>query len=264
MQVSSLDLFKRWLPMPKQPETEHHPADLIFASIVHEIRSPIAIIMGFAELLEDGAAGPLSQGQQRYVTKIREGAHDIERLVNDVLDLVKLERGDFTLDSQAVAAQDLAYAVAEAFEAIARKRLIDLTVDVPIMPFLEADPVRLKQVLYNLVSNALKFTPEGGRVVIQARRQGDMATFSVSDTGIGIPPEALPRLFKGFYQVKPTCGGSGLGLMIAKRLVEAHRGTIGVESQPDAGTTFTFTIPLCATDPVPQRASMWLAPSALP
>ncbi|HEY9856019.1 MAG TPA: HAMP domain-containing sensor histidine kinase [Stenomitos sp.] len=264
MPMTPLALFKRWQPMHKQPEAEHHPADLLFASIVHEIRSPIAIIMGFAELLEDGAVGPLSHGQVRYITKIREGAQDIERLVNDVLDLVKLERGDFTLDSQGVPARELAYAVAEAFEAIAQKRLVELSVDVPVMPQLEADPIRLKQVLYNLVSNALKFTPEGGRVLIQARRQRDMVAFSVADTGIGIPAEALPNLFQGFYQVKPTCGGSGLGLMIAKRLVEAHHGTIFVESRLDAGTTFTFTIPLRTPDPLPRRATMRLAPSPIP
>ncbi len=264
MQATSLDKFKRWLPMSKQPPAEHHPADLLFASIVHEIRSPIAIIMGFAELLEDGAAGALNQGQQRYVTKIREGAHDIERLVNDVLDLVKMERGDFTLDCQPIEARDLAYAVADAFEAIAQKRLIDLSVDVPALPPLEADPVRLKQVLYNLVSNALKFTPEGGRVVIQARRLGEFVSFCVADTGVGIPHDALPNLFKGFYQVKPTCGGSGLGLMIARHLVQAHGGSIEVESQLQVGTTFTFTIPLCKADPAPRRATMWIASSPIP
>lgn len=264
MHVTSLELFKRWLPMPKRPASEHHPADLLFASIVHEIRSPIAIIMGFAELLEDGAAGDLNAGQQRYVTKIREGAHDIERLVNDVLDLVKLERGDFSLDRHEVAPHEVASAVAEAFEAIAQKRLIDLSLDVPVLPPVEADPVRLKQVLYNLVSNALKFTPEGGRVVIQARRQGDMVAFCVSDTGVGIPEDALPNLFRGFYQVKPTCGGSGLGLMIARHLVEAHGGTIGVTSQLDLGTSFTFTIPLAQSEPVPGRATVWLASSPIP
>lgn len=262
MHVTSLALFKRWRPMPKRPATEQHPADLLFASIVHEIRSPIAIILGFAELLEDGAAGTLNDGQQRYVAKIREGAHDIEHLVNDVLDLVKLERGDFTLDSQAVAAREMADMVAEAFEAIAHKRLIELSVEVPPLPLLEADPARLKQILYNLVSNALKFTPEGGRVVIQARDHGAHVAFSVSDTGVGIPHDAVPNLFRGFYQVKPTCGGSGLGLMIAKRLVEAHRGTIDVESQLNVGTTFTFTIPVHPT--LPQRATMWLTSSPIP
>lgn len=249
--------------MPKRHATEQNPADLLFASIVHEIRSPIAIIMGFAELLEDGAAGSMNDGQQRYVSKIREGAHDIERLVNDVLDLVKLERGEFLLDPEPVAVREMAESVAEAFEAIAHKRLIELRVDVPVLPAVEADPMRLKQILYNLVSNALKFTPEGGQVVIRAARQQERVAFSISDTGVGIPQEALPNLFKSFYQVKPACGGSGLGLMIAKRLVEAHGGSIDVASQLRVGTTFTFTLPLGLLDS-PSRATGWLTAGPLP
>lgn len=243
--------------------TEQHAADMLFASIIHELRSPIAIIMGFAELMEDGAAGPLNDGQHRYIAKIQEGAHDIERLVNDVLDLAKLERGEFLLDRQLVAAHEMADTVAEAFEAIAHKRLIELGVDVPALPSFEAAPMRLKQILYNLVSNALKFTPEGGSVVIRARSHGEHIAFSVSDTGMGIPHEALPNLFRGFYQVKPACGGSGLGLMIARHLVEAHGGGISVASELQVGTTFTFTLPIRPADPTARAAGDRREPAAV-
>ncbi|MNT38223.1 Alkaline phosphatase synthesis sensor protein PhoR [compost metagenome] len=113
----------------------------------------------------------------------------------------------------------------------------------PSLPKVLADPQRLKQIFNNLISNALKFTPEGGTVLLSAHPQGDRIAFRVTDTGIGIPRESLSRLFEGFYQVRKNQGGTGLGLMIAKQLVEAHGGRIHVDSELGKGTSFTFTLP---------------------
>src|SRR5690606_11490167 len=134
--------------------------------------------------------------------------------------------------------------IATSFAALAEKRKIRIQIQAsPSLPEVHVDAQRLKQIFNNLISNALKFTPEGGTVTLSAYPQGEQVAFRVSDTGIGIPRESLSRLFAGFDQVRQNHGGTGLGLMISKHLVEAHGGSIQVSSELGKGTAFTFTLP---------------------
>jgi signal transduction histidine kinase len=225
--------------------TPHLPAlEVLFAALIHELRTPLSIITGFTELMEDGAGGEPSHQHRLYLGQIRERAEDIELLVNDMLDFVKLRQGAMVLDTLPVSARETLEMVAASFGPIALKRQISIEVRCQRgLPSVQADPARLRQILNNLISNALKFTPEHGLITLRAHLSGEMVAISVVDTGIGIPPASLPHLFESFYQVKPACGGTGLGLMIAKQLVMAHGGTIAVQSEPGEGSTFTVTIP---------------------
>ena len=240
---------------------EEISSETLFASIVHELRTPLCIVTGFSELMADEVAGPLTDQQFHYLGQIREGAEQIATLVDDVLDFVKLREGRMELDRTLVAPQEAMRAIAESFDALAAKRKVTLTVKAsPSLPKVMADAKRLTQIFNNLISNALKFTPEGGTVLLSAHPQGDRIAFRVSDTGIGIPRESLSHLFEGFYQVRHNQGGTGLGLMISKQLVEAHGGTIHVSSELGKGSTFTFTMPASLASVVPERRASVTAP----
>jgi signal transduction histidine kinase len=218
---------------------------LLYPAIVHEIRTPLSIIGGFAELMEDGAAGTLTDRQRLYLNQIRDRAADIDLLLGHVLDYDRIQHGGLPMVPQFVAPVLALERVVLAFSGIAAQRGVDLSFRAsPALPQVWADPRRLGQILDNLVSNALKFTPDAGAVVLGACPAGDEIAFSVSDTGTGIPPEALERLFEAFYQAEPATTGSGLGLLIAKHLVEAHGGEITVTSDCGSGANFTFTLPI--------------------
>lgn len=231
-------------------------SETLFASIVHELRTPLCIVTGFAELMADEVAGPLTPQQDHYVGQIRDGASQIAALVDDVLDFVKLNEGRMVLERQALVPHEALSAMAGAFTPLADKRRVRLTISAsPSLPLVDADPHRLKQIFNNLMSNALKFTPEGGVIILSAHPQADRVVFRVRDSGIGIPSESVERLFTEFYQVRPNQGGTGLGLMVAKQLVEAHGGQIHVSSEPGKGTTFSFSLPtVMASAPVRRAA----------
>jgi signal transduction histidine kinase len=220
-------------------------------SVSHELRTPLTAIKGYAEFLEDGIGGALPPEQLNFVGEILQGAARLERLVDDLLDFARLESGAFKL---VLAEGDLVAkvrAIAHASKPQAAERAITLTLNVPeaAVP-LQMDAGRIEQVLNNLVGNALKFTPPGGRVTVTVRPGADAVRVEVADTGDGIAPGHLPHLFDRFYQVDNTStrqvGGTGLGLAISKALVEAHGGHIGVESTPGAGSTFWFSLPTAA------------------
>jgi PAS domain S-box-containing protein len=231
-------------------------ADLVNA-VSHELRTPLTSIMGYAEFLEDQLGGPLSPEQHQYVGQIQEGTRRLQRLVDDLLDFARLEAGTFTL---ALADADLGRKLDEVVESLrpqARDRAITLRCERPEGPFMvRMDAGRIGQVLLNLIGNALKFTPAGGQVRARLSRAGAAARLEVADTGIGIPPEHLPKLFEKFYQVDSSAtrerGGAGLGLSIAKALVEAHGGRIGARSTLGQGSTFWFELPLAGPPLLPQ------------
>jgi signal transduction histidine kinase len=216
--------------------------------VTHELRTPLTSIRGFAEFLEDGIGGQLSTDQQDFVRHIQGNAEQLGALVDDLLDLARLEAGRFTLKCQAVELVGLAREVADGLRPQALSAGLTLAVDAPPSPLaLQADPVRLRQVLGNLLANAVKFTPAGGTVTIALRDEGDTRVIRVADTGIGIAEEHMPRLFSKFFQVESalnrTFKGTGLGLPITKGLVEAHGGRIEVRSRPGEGTTVTVWLP---------------------
>ena len=228
------------------------------ASMSHELRTPLHTIIGFSELLAEELEGPLNQKQQRFVRHIHTDSLHLLELINDVLDISKIEADRLELRPEAF---DLTALVAESLASVrslaeAKSHKLETALDVPTA--LEADRLRIKQVLVNLLSNAIKFTPEGGRIRLEASVQEPFVVVSVSDTGVGIPPEEHESIFDKFHQVGATTKGvregTGLGLAITKRLVEQHGGTISVQSQPQRGSTFVFTLPLGTADRKTQGA----------
>ncbi|HEY9899795.1 MAG TPA: ATP-binding protein [Pantanalinema sp.] len=223
--------------------------DELLQSVSHELRTPLTSIFGYSEFLEEGTAGALNAQQGEYVQQIRAASLQLERLVDDLLDNARISAGTFRLN---LAPSDLGRQIREAVRALRlRAAEAGVRLEVELAPgdlTLAMDPQRIQQVLTNLIANALKFTPREGRITVRARREGQRLHCEVQDTGIGIAPEDLPKLFQRFAQLEAGRRerGTGLGLSISKALVEAHGGTIGVFSQKGKGTTFWFTLPTTA------------------
>lgn len=220
------------------------------ASMSHELRTPLHTIVGFSELLAEETKGPLNEDQKRFVNHIHTDSLHLLALINDILDLSKIEAGRLDLRRETF---DIATVIEDALSSIrphALAKSIAIETDVPTAISVDADRLRLKQILYNLLSNAVKFTPEGGRVRIDVGTNEGLVEISVSDTGVGIPPEEHASVFDKFYQVGATTKGvregTGLGLAITKRLVEEHGGRIWLQSEPNKGSRFTFAIPFRA------------------
>ncbi|HEX3093389.1 MAG TPA: PAS domain-containing sensor histidine kinase [Candidatus Angelobacter sp.] len=218
------------------------------ASMSHELRTPLHTIIGFSELLTEQLEGPLGEKQQRFIGHILQDARHLLELINEILDISKIESGRLELKRESF---DFSQCVEEVLAGIrhqAAARNITLENKNRFQSSLHADRLRVKEILYNLLSNAVKFTPEGGRVWVEAISEGDTLHVSVCDTGIGIPEKEHPSIFEKFYQVGDTTGGvregTGLGLPITKHLVELHGGTISVESRPGQGSSFRLTFPL--------------------
>ena len=218
------------------------------ASMSHELRTPLNTILGFSELLSEQDAGPLNEKQKRFLTHIQHDASHLLELINDVLDLSKIEAGRLELRLEKF---PMAVAVAEALTSIrplAATKGITLDSVLNTALVLQADRVRFKEILYNLLSNAIKFTPSGGRVWIESSVDDGSVRIMVGDTGIGIEPEDRQAIFESFRQASATTKGvregTGLGLAITKRLVEHHGGRLWVESESGKGSRFFFTLRL--------------------
>ncbi len=217
------------------------------ASMSHELRTPLHTIIGFAELLKEGHDGALSDAQSRFVDHIHRDSEHLLELINDVLDLSKIEAGQLVLKRETY---PLARSVGEALDAIrpgAALKGIRIDERGERDSLVDADPLRVKEMLYNLLSNAVKFTPEGGNVWIETAEDAGFVRITVGDTGIGIPTEEQENIFDKFYQVGNTTRGvregTGLGLSITKELVQMHGGWMEVDSTPGQGSRFTFTLP---------------------
>jgi PAS domain S-box-containing protein len=221
-----------------------------FLSILsHELRTPINAIMGFGSVLDDEIAGPLNQAQHSYTAKILSSADALLALIEDLLIVSRVQAGKFSVAPQPTGFGGLVDDALASQAPAADKKSIALVTQVPTgLPLLQADPLRLTQVINNLLSNAIKFTPPGGRVTVRAAVTDGRLRCEVTDTGIGIAEADQPKLFQRFSQLDMSstraASGAGLGLSIVKAIVEAHGGTIGVESQPGEGATFWFTLPL--------------------
>ncbi|HEY7477582.1 MAG TPA: ATP-binding protein [Actinomycetota bacterium] len=218
--------------------------DLV-ANVSHELKTPIAAIRAHLENLLDGVERP----DPRTLEVMLVQTERLGRLVEQLLDLSRLESGEMPLERRSVDVDDVVSRVIS--EISVSRHAGDLTINREIpedLPPLDADPERLHQVLFNLVDNAVRFTPPGGEVTIGAERRDGRVEVRVSDTGVGIAPEHLPRLFERFYRVDPSRsrddGGTGIGLAIARSVVEAHGGHIRAASEPGRGSTFTFDLPV--------------------
>ncbi len=223
------------------------------ASMSHELRTPLHTIIGFSELLTEQLEGPLNEKQQRFLGHILQDARHLLELINEILDISKIESGRLELKRESFDFNTCVEEVMAGIRHQAASKNIQLENQNAFHDSLYADRVRIKEILYNLLNNAVKFTPEGGRVWIEAARQGEALHISVCDTGIGIPEKEQPSIFEKFYQVGDTTGGvregTGLGLPITKHLVELHGGAISVASQPGKGSSFRLVLPLSHEQP---------------
>jgi signal transduction histidine kinase/DNA-binding response OmpR family regulator len=223
--------------------------DQFLGILSHELRTPLNAIQGFGSVLEDGLMGDLQPQQARYVGKILDASDSMLALVNDLLDMSRVQAGKFMLDRTDIALGPLVQkALASVAGAASDKKqtLVDATAGE--LPTITADPMRLMQVLTNLVTNAIKFTPEGGCITVRTQLAGEAVRFEVADNGVGIPASEHGRIFLAFTQVDMSDtrqkGGVGLGLSIVKALVEAHGGELGLESEEGRGSTFWFSLPV--------------------
>lgn len=218
-------------------------------AVSHELRTPLATIQGYAELLEDGAAGDMNPEQTSFVGRISGASYHLKRLVDDLLDLACLNAGKFRLEPRAFDYTTLIHDVIGQLQVMSdrKRQVLNVAVE-PDLPMLEIDPLRLTQVVNNLVSNAVKYTPEGGSIQVRVARESGMVRTEVQDTGIGIPEEHRGMLFSNFHRVDNRLsredGGVGLGLAISKGFVEAHGGRIDFSSETGKGSTFWFEIPV--------------------
>jgi signal transduction histidine kinase len=221
------------------------------ANMSHELRTPLNAILGFTEMMRDGLYGELPEGFKEPLGDVQINGNHLLRLINDVLDLSKIEAGKMELAVTEYSADEVIDTVRASLRALAEEKGLDFrtAVDDGLPEVMYGDAKRITQCLLNLAGNALKFTRQGS-VTIRAAREGDSIHYSVSDTGIGIPEDQLDAVFTEFKQVNATItrefGGSGLGLSITKKFVEMHGGRIWVQSRLNEGSTFHFTIPLKA------------------
>jgi signal transduction histidine kinase len=243
-------LEQRVLERTVQAETANRMKSEFLANMSHELRTPLNGIIGFAEFLVDGKPGTLNPKQKEYLEDILNSGKHLLQLINDVLDLAKVEAGKMELSLERFALREAIEEVCAVAKPIAQKKSIQIEVDVaPDLSDVTLDQQKLKQILYNLLSNAVKFTDDGGKVEIRATMH-DAHCFKmvVKDTGIGIKPEDLQRLFKDFEQLESGGSrryeGTGLGLALTRKIVELLGGTIGVESEVGKGTSFTIELPL--------------------
>ena len=222
-----------------------------FVSMVsHELRTPLNSVQGFVDLLIQGHMGRLNGEQKKYLGYAQEGVQQLVAIVEDILFLTRSDVGQFEIKPRKTSFRVLARQAMSSLELQARQAGVILRKDIASpAPDLYIDPQRIKQVLDNLLTNAIKFTPPGGTVTLRARPYNEhFALISVSDTGYGIPEEDRPHIFERFYQSEnhrqSRIGGYGLGLAIARLIVEQHGGVIRFETEIDQGTTFFFTAPL--------------------
>lgn len=220
-----------------------------FLSVVsHELKTPLHSIKGFVNLILMGKTGEITETQQDFLNTVRTQTDHLQNLIQDLLEFSRLESGQVKLRLEAVRVADVAERVIDNLAPLAEEKGVKLVARVATdFPLIEADEMRITQVITNLAHNAIKFTPKGGSVSVGAVDLGEQVRVSVADTGIGIPPDERERIFDRFYQVDSTATrqyrGTGLGLTICKHIVEYHQGKIWAESEEGKGSTFLFTLP---------------------
>ncbi|WP_407357010.1 ATP-binding protein [Methanolobus sp. WCC5] len=219
------------------------------ANMSHELRTPLNSVIGFSEIMLDGLTGELDPSQRNYIQNISKSGKHLLEIINDILDISKIESGNMDYNPEKINLREVIAEVATLTEPLAKKKSIDFRSGIGVESIeLYADRIKIKQILYNLITNAVKFTDENGKICIDTRKFDGNISISVSDTGIGIPENEQKAIFEPFKQVNSSSnrihGGTGLGLSIVKHYVQMHSGEIRVKSEPGKGSTFTFTIPV--------------------
>lgn len=233
-------------------EAANHAKSEFLANMSHELRTPLNAIIGFSDILKEGVCGDLNETQCEYVTDILDSGQHLLSLVNDILDLAKIESGTMDIEIGDVDLPQLVDRTVQVFRERAMRNGIHLTAEIsPEISEVRADERRVKQLLYNYLSNAIKFTPADGKIMVTASSQGDVVTLSVADTGIGVPLAEQEKIFESFYQVDSTLTkvkqGTGLGLALVKKIGDMHHGRVWVESEVGCGSTFFFSWPGMST-----------------
>ncbi len=246
------DLAGEFNRMAKKLKELDQMKDDFVSSVSHELRSPLTSIKGYVDFVLRGKAGPLNSKLVEYLTIVKNNTSRLATFINDILDLAKIDAKRFELGKEALELPPLIEEMVTFFRPQAEENRIQLETVVPTsISLVSADPDKIRQVFINVLSNAFKFTPEGGKVIIEAKNSdsGDFVEVCVKDTGVGIAKEDLQKVFDKFQQIKPAGGkvkkvkGTGLGLAIVKGILEAHGGRIWVESELDKGSNFVFTLP---------------------
>lgn len=253
----------------REVERATHMKSKFLASMSHELRTPLNAIVGFSDLLAEQSAGGLNVKQKRFVNHIKQGSAHLLQLINDILDLSKIEAGQLELRREGFQVNEALPEVLSTIRPLAMAKNIQVQHKLETNLLVYADRVRFKQILYNLLSNAVKFTPKDGQISIECVENGDFICISVTDTGIGIRAEDQAIIFEEFRQVEggkdSTQEGTGLGLAITKRLVEQQGGKISLTSEPGKGSRFTFTLPAGAkTKAIAAHAARATAPRHAP
>jgi signal transduction histidine kinase len=249
LEVTERERVQRELINAKElADAANHAKSSFLANMSHELRTPLNAVIGFSELLEQEIFGTLTDKQRSYVGNVLISGRHLLQLVNDILDISKVEAGRMDLVCEWTHLGSIVDIVRSVIQAQAAKKGINLEVSLSkTLPQIYLDPGRTKQVLYNLVSNGIKFTPRGGTVRLSAHLEDDQIVIEVADTGVGISTENLPRLFHEFEQIPQARGvrpeGTGLGLALTKRLVALHGGEVSVESKVGQGSVFSVRLP---------------------
>jgi signal transduction histidine kinase len=218
------------------------------SQVSHELRTPLTSIKGYIDNLRDGIAGALEEKQQNYLDRMSKNADHLVCLINDLLDVSRIESGKMALNVTVLSLRDLVAEVINNLRPIAAKKQLEIIVKkFEVESRIRGDYAKLEQVITNLLDNAVKFTPPGGRITITLEHDGQFLKTSIQDTGIGIPPEKRSKIFERFCRIEQESpskvNGTGLGLHIAKNLIEMHGGQISVTSDVGKGSKFSFTLP---------------------
>jgi len=217
------------------------------AGVSHELRTPLNGIIGFSEMMYDAKLGPVSADHKDVLSDILTSARHLLQLINDILDLSKVEAGKMEFHPESSRIDTLVYEVRDVVRPLAEKKRLQLTIAVQDEFTAVVDQARFKQVLYNYLSNAVKFTPENGRVELRVRREEESFRVEVEDTGVGISPEEIAKLFQEFQQLpnsRKAEQGTGLGLALTRHIVEAQGGSVSVRSVMGSGSVFAAVFPL--------------------
>lgn len=227
----------------KLSDSSRHKSEFM-ATITHELRTPLTSVVAFSELLLDEVSGPINDEQRENLRDIRTGAQQLMILISDILDMAKFEAGQLRVELESVDLNDVFRIVRRTMSAIAHQNNISLDVKKVDLPLVYGDPERIRQMIVNLVANAIKFTKEGGHIELSAENINNLAAIKVKDNGVGIAPEVIPHIFEKFRQgdasMKRSRGGTGLGLALVKTFAELQGGEIAVTSELGQGSQFTI------------------------
>ncbi|MFH1269910.1 MAG: ATP-binding protein [Candidatus Omnitrophota bacterium] len=236
------------LALEEVKKTSKRKTDFI-SSVSHELRTPLTSIKGYAAILIEEKLGHLPAAAKERLEKINRHSDELVHIVNELLDIARIESGRQVMKMEELQLKDIISNTADLLSIQCKNKDIELIADIQKdIPSVLIDRVQIERVFINLLGNAVKFTPEKGKITIKARTEGGVIRVDISDTGIGIPPDSLPMLFEEFYRVDNPVNqqvkGTGLGLSLVKHIIEAHKGKIWVESKTNKGSTFSFTIPV--------------------